>query len=171
MYMYQLFVKFLFCRFVEHATDAQLTKPKTEIKGSEQETCAESAVASTTDINYDMDPQVDDLLTFKQNKRNTKTNSKTPKQKQSHSQGQQASNTFSADNDVDHNTETGARSETDEPRNNKKSTLYTVTGSKSVVCDQCGNRYKDVSKHQMIENLWHNWTQDVLILSLPIKLI
>lgn len=147
MDMLKLSVKCLFCRFVQQATDVKSTKLRTESKGSEQDTCAESTVANTTDINYDVDLQVDDLLTFKQNNRNTETNRHTPKQKQRHSQGQQASNVFGAENDTDHNTETEARSETDEPWNNEKSASDRATGSKSVVCDQCGNRYKDVSKH------------------------
>ncbi|XP_021913201.1 transcription factor E4F1-like isoform X3 [Zootermopsis nevadensis] len=130
-------------KFVQQATDVKSTKLRTESKGSEQDTCAESTVANTTDINYDVDLQVDDLLTFKQNNRNTETNRHTPKQKQRHSQGQQASNVFGAENDTDHNTETEVRSETDEPWNNEKSASDRATGSKSVVCDQCGNRYKD----------------------------
>ncbi|XP_021913200.1 transcription factor E4F1-like isoform X2 [Zootermopsis nevadensis] len=93
-------------KFVQQATDVKSTKLRTESKGSEQDTCAESTVANTTDINYDVDLQVDDLLTFKQNNRNTETNRHTPKQKQRHSQGQQASNVFGAENDTDHNTET-----------------------------------------------------------------
>jgi esterase/lipase len=43
----------------------------------------------------------DDLLTFKQNKRNTETNRQTSKQKQSHSQDQQVRKKFSAGNDTD----------------------------------------------------------------------
>lgn len=151
--MYQLSVKFLFCRFVEHAADGQSMKPKTEIKGCEQGTCAVSTVASTTDINYDVDLKVDDLLTFKQNKRNTQTNSKTPTQKQSHPQGQQASSTLSAENVVNSNRERETRWEIDEPWDNKKNTPYTVTRSKTIMCDQCGNGYKDVSKYQMIKTV------------------
>jgi hypothetical protein len=152
---------------VEHATAAQSTDPKNRIKIYEQETCADSTVANTTDISYDRDPQVDDLLTFKQNNRNTETNREMPKHKQSHSQGQQTSNKLSAENYVDHSAETEARPETDEAWNNKR---RTVTRSNSVVCGQCGNRYKDVSKHLTIKSLWHDWTCDVTILTLPVTL-
>jgi hypothetical protein len=80
------------------------------------------------------------------NIRNIETNRGTSTQKQSHSQGQQARKKVTAGNNVDCHTDTEMGSE-------REKLYHTATRSKGLICDQCGNRYKDVSSACIMQYL------------------